>query len=66
MTQPTNARSPRQPPIDTEANALASRERWTQWQDRGARHDARIGRNLRLAAATVLTLGSVWASVALV
>jgi len=42
-------------------------ERWAQWLEKGARHDARIGRNMRLIAAiaaVALTIGLIWASVA--
>jgi hypothetical protein len=40
-------------------------ERWAQWQLKGARHDVRVARNMRLIAAIVLTIGVIWASIAL-
>ena len=41
-------------------------ERWAEWQAKGARHDVRIARNMRLIAAITLTSGVIiWASVAL-
>ena len=45
--------------------ALTFDERWAQWQAKGARHDVRVARNMRLIGAIVLTIGVVWASVAL-
>jgi hypothetical protein len=35
-------------------------QRWARWQEKGARHDARVGRYMRLAAAIALTLGVIW------
>jgi hypothetical protein len=43
------------------ANTLSPDQRWAQWRDQGARHDARVGRNMRLIVALALTIGSVWA-----
>jgi len=37
-------------------------DQWARWQQEGAHHDGRVARNLRLTAATALTIG-VWASV---
>lgn len=54
-------------PADTAATTLTSDERWAQWLEKGARHDARIGRNVRLIAAiaaVALTIGLIWALVA--
>jgi hypothetical protein len=46
--------------------ALTLDERWAQWQAKGARHDVRVARNMRLIAAITLTIGVIsWASVAL-
>jgi hypothetical protein len=46
--------------------ALTFDERWAQWQAKGARHDVRVARNMRLIAAITLTIGVIsWASVAL-
>lgn len=42
-------------------------EAWRRWLEKGARHDARVGRNMRLIgaiAAVALTIGLIWASVA--
>jgi hypothetical protein len=47
------------------ANTLSPNQRWAQWRDQGARHDARVGRNMRLIAALALTIGGVWAVLAL-
>ena len=33
---------------------------WARWQEKGARHAARVGRYMRLAAAIALTLGVIW------
>ena len=51
-------------PAET-ALTLPFDERWAQWQAKGARHDVRVARNMRLIGAIVLTIGVVWASVAL-
>ena len=43
------------------ASGLTSNEKWTQWQEKGIRHDARVTRNMiRLAVAIVLAAGAVW------
>jgi hypothetical protein len=45
---------------------LTSDERRAQWQAKGARHDIRVARNMRLLGAITLTTGVIiWASVAL-
>jgi hypothetical protein len=45
---------------------LSVDERWAQWQAKGARHDVRVARNMRLIAAITLTIGVIIsASVAL-
>ena len=46
-------------------NTLSPNQRWAQWRDQGARHDERVGRNMRLIAALALTIGGVWAVLAL-
>ena len=51
-------------PVET-APTVTFDERWAQWQAKGARHDVRVERNMRLIGAIVLTIGVVWASVAL-
>jgi len=46
--------------------ALTLDERWAQWQAKGACHDVRVARNMRLIAAITLTIGVIiWASVAM-
>lgn len=50
---------------ETTPKALTSDERWAQWQEKGARHDARVARKMRLVAAIALAIGVVWASVSL-
>jgi hypothetical protein len=47
------------------APTLTFDERWARWQAKGARHDVRVARNMRLIAAIVLTIGVIWASVSL-
>ena len=53
-----------QSPAET-APILTFDERWARWQAKGARHDVRVARNMRLIAAIVLTIGVIWASVSL-
>jgi hypothetical protein len=54
------------PSLAETAPTLTSDERWAQWQAKGARHDVRVARNMRLIAAVTLTIGAIiWASVAL-
>lgn len=33
---------------------------WARWQEKGVRHDVRVGRYMRLAAAIARTLGVIW------
>ena len=47
----------------TVGNALTFDERWARWQEKGARHDARVRRKVRLIAAVALLIGFVWALV---
>lgn len=51
-------------PAET-APTLTPDERWARWQAKGARHDVRVARNMRLIAAIVLTMGVIWAAVSL-
>ncbi len=52
-------------PAET-APTLTFDERWAQWQAKGARHDVRVARNIRVIAGITLTIGVItWASVAL-
>lgn len=53
-----------QSPVET-APTLTLDERWARWQAKGARHDVRVARNMRLIAAIVLTIGVIWALVSL-
>jgi len=51
---------------ETAPKALTFDERWARWLEKGARHDARVRRNMRLIAmiaAIALTIGGIWASV---
>jgi hypothetical protein len=65
MSQSRNALAVSQSPAETAPNTLISDERRARWQEKGARHDARVGRNMRLIAAIALTIGVIWASVSL-
>ena len=65
MSQSTDARAVSQSPTETVPSTLTSDERWARWQEKGARHDARVGRNMRLIAAIALTIGVIWALVSL-
>ena len=47
------------------ADTLTFEERWAQWEEKGARHDARVERNMRRIAAIAVTIGVFWASVSL-
>ena len=42
------------------ALTLTPEQRWARWRDQGVRHDARIGRNMRLIAALALTIPGIW------
>jgi hypothetical protein len=44
----------------TSALTLTPEQRWARWQDQGARHDARVGRNMRLIGALALTMAAIW------
>ena len=50
----------------TPATALTSDQRWARWEAQGARHNERVGRNMRLIAAMALTIGAIWVSLTLV
>ena len=60
-----SALSARQLPSETVGDVLTFDERWAQWQEKGARHDARVRRKVRLIAAVALLIGFVWALVSL-
>ena len=54
------------PSLAETAPTLTFDERWAQWQAKGARHDVRVARNMRVISAITLTIGVIiWASVAL-
>lgn len=57
--------SARQLPSEAVGDDLTFDERWAQWQEKGARHDARVRRKVRLIAAVALLIGFVWALVSL-
>ena len=64
MNESRDALSVSQSLVET-APTLTFDERWKRWQEKGARHDARVARNMRLVAAIALTIGVIWASVSL-
>lgn len=64
MSEPRDPLSASQSPAET-SNSLTFDERWAQWQEKGARHDARVERNMRWVAVIALTIGVIWASVSL-
>jgi hypothetical protein len=47
------------PSLAETAPTLTSDQRWAQWQAKGARHDVRVARNMRLIAAITLTIGVI-------
>lgn len=59
MSESSNALSVRQPAAVVAPNALTFDERWARWQEKEARHDARVRRKMRLIAAIALTIGVV-------
>ena len=61
MNESTHALPASQSRAVAAANTLSSDQRWAQWRDQGARHDARVGRNMRLIVALALTIGGLWA-----
>jgi hypothetical protein len=65
MTDSRTTFSARQSPSETAGNALTFDERWALWQQKGARHDARVKRKVRLIAAIALMIGVIWALVSL-
>ena len=60
MSESRNALSVSQPRAETAAETLTFDERWARWQEMGVRHDARVGRNMRLVAAIAVTIGVIW------
>ena len=61
MNASTHALPAKQSRALAAANTLSPDQRWAQWREQGARHDARVGRNMRLIVALALTIGGVWA-----
>ncbi len=53
------------PSLAETAPTLTFDAQWVQWQAKESRHDVRVARNMRLIGAMVVTIGVVWASVAL-
>ena len=53
------------PPITATAIALTCDDRWAQWAAKGARHDALVGRRIRLAAVIVVTAALIYAAVSM-
>jgi hypothetical protein len=52
-------------PAETAPTAVTFDERWARWQEKGARHDARVAPNMRVIVAVLLTVGVIWAAVVL-
>jgi hypothetical protein len=66
MSESSDQLSVSQSPAETVADPpLTFDERWARWQEKGARHDARVGRNMRLMGAIAVTMGVIWASMSL-
>jgi hypothetical protein len=47
------------------AAALTFEDRWARWEEKGARHDARVARNMRVILMLLITIGVIWFSVLL-
>lgn len=45
--------------------SLTADQRWARWRDQGVRHDARVGRKMRLIGALALTIAGVWTALTL-
>lgn len=63
MSESRDARSMNRPLTEMAVSALRFDQRWAQWQERGARHDARVARNMWLiwsSAGIALTIGVIW------
>lgn len=65
MSESRNVLSVSQSPAETPPKTVTVDEAWARWLEKGARHDARVGRNIRLIGAIALTIGVIWASVSL-
>jgi hypothetical protein len=55
----------RQAPAATVTDSLTFDEQWARWQEKGARHDARVRRKVRLVAAVAMLIAFVWALLSL-
>jgi hypothetical protein len=64
MGESRNALAVSQSPTET-ATVLSFEERWALWEAKGARHDARTARNMRVILALMVTSGVIWASILL-
>ena len=64
MSESGNALAVGLSPSETAA-ALSFDERWARWEAKGARHDARVARNMRVVLALLVTIGVIWAAVLL-
>jgi hypothetical protein len=60
MTEARNIRYVNHYAAETSVEPLTFGQRWAQWQEKGARHDARVGRSMRLVAVIALTIGIIW------
>jgi hypothetical protein len=63
MTGSSATLSVREVSTATAQKPLACDDPWRRWQERGARLDARIGRNMRVTTWVVsiaLTIGAIW------
>jgi hypothetical protein len=65
MSQSRDTLAVTQSPAETAPTALTFDERWAQWEAKGARHDVRVARNMRVLMALVLTVGVIWATAVL-
>lgn len=66
MNESRDALSVSQSPEVAAPNTLTFDERWARWQEKGARHDARVDRNMRVLVAIAmiaLTVAAIWVSV---
>jgi len=65
MNESTHALTASQLRAVAMVNMLSPDQRWALWRDQGARHDARVDRNMRLIVALALTIGGVSAALVL-
>jgi dolichyl-phosphate-mannose--protein O-mannosyl transferase len=60
MSEARNTRYVNEYVAETPVESLTFDQRWARWQEKGARDDQRVGRNMRLLAVIALTLGVIW------